>query len=298
MKILIMAIAVLLAVACNNNISPSHTVYRNQEIINAKGMSILLGNNAPYMMKQGIYKEWFDKNYQEYVPDSGSILALQKLVPGKTMEVFLGSWCGDSKREVPRMMKILEQAGFDSADLRLVFVDYVLPAYKQSPQHEEKGKDIHHVPTFILYDGNKEMGRIVESPVISLEKDLTAILKREVYTPNYRAILQWQKDTKQRNKTKTDEEIRTIAVSLKPICHFWGEFNGYAYMLYAGGRTNEAHNIFRLNAILFPDKPGPFSGLGEYYFLSGDKARARRCYEKVLELKPGDANATKMLAQL
>ena len=48
--------------------------------------------------------------------------------------------------------------------------------YKESPQHEEKGWDIEFVPTIIFLRNGKELGRIVESPEQSLEKDMRKIL--------------------------------------------------------------------------------------------------------------------------
>lgn len=292
-----MAAAVLLAVACNNKIIPSNTMYQNKEFVNEKGTTMLIGHNAPFMLKQGVYREWYDKNYYGYSTDSSTIQLLSPMLENKNIEIFLGSWCGDSKREVPRMMKVLEQAGFDSASIHLIFVDHVLNAYKQSPQHEERGKDIHHVPTFIVYANNREMGRIVESPVVSLEKDMMRILKGDGYVPKYKAILQWQQ-MKGRKKLMTEEELHIIAHTLKPDCTTPGEFNAYGYMLFSSGRKDEACNVFRLNTMMFPDKPGTFSGLGEYYFLTGNKPASRQCYEKVLQLKPDDANAKKMLEQL
>jgi thiol-disulfide isomerase/thioredoxin len=297
MKNFIMAIAVLSAFACNNHIAPSGTPYQNKEFVNEKGTTMLIGRNAPYMLKQGSYKEWFEKNYNTYSADTVSVEALGPLLRGKTIEVFLGSWCGDSKREVPRMMKILERSGFDTAQLHLTFVDYSLKAYKQSPQHEEKGKDIHHVPTFIIYENKREIGRIVESPVITLEKDMLRILKQEAYIPNYKAILKWQ-EKKGRKKIMSEEALHNIAHELKPACSSTSEFNGYGYMLFSSGKKAEAYNVFRLNTMMFPEKPGSFASLGEYYFLTGDKMAARQCYEKVLQLKPDDANAKKMLEQL
>ena len=56
---------------------------------------------------------------------------------------------------------------------------------KQSPQGYEKGMNIDYVPTFIIYQNGKEVNRIIESPVESIEKDLIAILQAKKYTPNY-----------------------------------------------------------------------------------------------------------------
>ncbi len=39
--------------------------------------------------------------------------------------------------------------------------------------------EIEMVPTFIIMNGNKEIGRIVESPVNTLEEDLVEILTQK-----------------------------------------------------------------------------------------------------------------------
>ena len=54
--------------------------------------------------------------------------------------------------------------------------------YKQSPAHEERGLEIHRVPDLDSIEKGREIGRIVESPVLSLERDLLAIAsKREIF---------------------------------------------------------------------------------------------------------------------
>jgi hypothetical protein len=41
------------------------------------------------------------------------------------------------------------------------------------------------VPTLIIESGDHEWGRIIELPVVSLERDLLRILRKEGYIPNY-----------------------------------------------------------------------------------------------------------------
>jgi hypothetical protein len=57
--------------------------------------------------------------------------------------------------------------------------------YKQSPEHEEAGRKILRVPTLIIESGGHEWGRIIELPVVSLERDLLRILRKDGYIPNY-----------------------------------------------------------------------------------------------------------------
>ena len=54
--------------------------------------------------------------------------------------------------------------------------------------HEEAGRNIVRVPTIIVEQKGAEIGRIIEFPVTSLEKDLLTILRKEKYQPNYHQL--------------------------------------------------------------------------------------------------------------
>ena len=297
------AAIMVLAVACHRATVPAvttvtYTPIINTEIKNASGQMILAGHASISAMQMPNYKTWYDASYNSYTTDVATTAQLKPLLQNKSMEVFLGSWCGDSRREVPRMIKILQQAGMDTAKLNLVFVDNSTESYKQSPQHEERGKNIHHVPTFIIYDDKKEVGRIVESPVTSLEKDMLSILQRQPYQPNYHAIDHWTKQVAGRTKTMTDAELQNLVTVLKPLCRHYGEFNGYGYVLLAAKNTTEALNVFRLNTMIYPDNAGVFDSLAEAWETTGNKKEAITAYEKVLQLKPGDEKAKGKIAAL
>ena len=296
------AIMVMVA-ACQHTIlpvtSPVSTPVANTEIQNSSAQTIIAGHTFHSILQQPVYKTWFDKSYETYIVDTNTVQHLQPLVKNNTsMDIFLGSWCGDSKREVPRMLKILQLAGMDTSKVSLIFVDNSLATYKQSPAHEERNRNIHHVPTFIVYESNREAGRIVESPVISLEKDLLAILDHKGYIPNYRAISYWVNNINRRDKPMSDEALQKKAAILKPFCRHYGEFNAYGYVQLAAKNNAEALNVFRLNTLIYPETAGVFDSLGEALAKTGDKVGAIAAYQKVLALKPGDANAVKMLADL
>jgi thiol-disulfide isomerase/thioredoxin len=302
-KIFMVAAIMVLAVACHRATVPAVTSVTNSpvintEIINASGQTILAGRASISAMQMPNYKTWYDASYNNYTIDASITEQLKPLLQNKRMEVFLGSWCGDSKREVPRMIKILQHAGMDTAGVQLVFVDNSTGSYKQSPQHEERGKAIHHVPTFIIYDDKKEIGRVVELPVTSLEKDMLAILQQQPYQPNYRAIDHWTKQVATRNRNMTDTELQGLVATLKPLCRHYGEFNGYGYVLLAEKSTIEALNVFRLNTMIYPDNAGVFDSLAEAWEALGNKKEAIAAYEKVLVLKPADEKAKGRLLAL
>ena len=186
MKSLIWVVAVIcLAATSTHAYTQVHPVYANIEVKNTNGDPMLLGCCEVSLLKQNVYKQWFEPAFTNYQPDSVYIRQIQPLLANKTIEIFLGTWCGDSRREVPRMLKILESAGMSTEKVKLIFVSNAPEMYKQSPQHEEQGKNIKRVPTLIIYSKQQEIGRIIEYPVETLEKDLLKILIRENYVPNY-----------------------------------------------------------------------------------------------------------------
>ena len=110
------------------------------------------------------------------MPDSEVINKLTGISKdGLSITIVLGTWCPDSRREVPRFMKILDIWNFPVADITFIGVDEM----KKSPIGDFDKLDIQRVPTFILYRKNIEAGRIIENPVTSLEQDIGNILSKE-----------------------------------------------------------------------------------------------------------------------
>ena len=74
--------------------------------------------------------------------------------------------------------------------------------------------------------------------------------------------------------------------------------NSYGYRVLGEQRTKDAIEIFRLNTEAFPQEYNTWDSLAEAYLADGQKELAITYYRKVLELRPGDENATRMLKQI
>ena len=127
------------------------------------------------------FKQWFNEEYESYEIDEETLYLTSAIEDEIKIECFMGTWCEDSRREVPRFYKILDQIKFNEKNLKIVSVD----RGKVSPGGEEKGKNIHHVPTMIFYSQGQELGRIIEYPVGTLEEDVVDIMFGNPPTPNY-----------------------------------------------------------------------------------------------------------------
>jgi imidazolonepropionase-like amidohydrolase len=74
--------------------------------------------------------------------------------------------------------------------------------------------------------------------------------------------------------------------------------NSYGYRLLGQQRTQEAIDVFKLNTEMFPSEYNTWDSLAEGYMTAGEKELAIRYYRKVLDMHPGDGNATEMLRRL
>ncbi len=135
----------------------------------------LLGYLNPLQFERPPYSDWYLKGFNEYQPDTEIIEKISNIdKKNLTVKVVLGTWCPDSRREVPRFMKIMDLCKFPAEQLTFIGVDNA----KLSPIGNFDMLDIQRVPTFIIEKNKVEIGRIIENPVTSLEKDLLNILTR------------------------------------------------------------------------------------------------------------------------
>jgi cyclophilin family peptidyl-prolyl cis-trans isomerase len=111
-----------------------------------------------------------------YQPASEVVEMLaSSLRDGDRIDVFLGTWCSDSLREMPRFMKILEQ--LESTYGVRVPARYVgVNRGRTQPADLVSGRNIEKVSTFIVLRGDRELGRVVETPQGALEDDLLRIV--------------------------------------------------------------------------------------------------------------------------
>ncbi|MGB5377245.1 thioredoxin family protein [Muriicola sp.] len=160
----------------------------DQELRAPDGSSYLVGPISKKALLQDPYASWFQSGYKAASITQEEREKLEVLLPNVQILVFLGTWCGDSKREVPAFLKILDASGFPSDQLKIISLDRAKERYKQSPGGEEWGLNIIRVPTFIFLRNGREMNRIVEKPKRTLVQDMLTILTDQEYHPHYEMV--------------------------------------------------------------------------------------------------------------
>ena len=279
-------IVFITATSCHSKLIPQQTV-------DSRGNKNLLGKANKESLQKDPYNIWFNKNYDDYTIDTLTAEQLKPNLSNKHFTIFMGTWCGDSRREVPRMFKILEYCKVPSSQINLIMVSNTDSMYKQSPQHEERGINIHRVPDLIVYDNKTEMGRIVESPVTSLEKDLLSIATSEGYVPNYKAVSFLITIFSEKKMEDFNNHVNDYANAVKLLAKNSSELNTYGYVLMAAKEMDKAGFIFKCNTILYPADANVFDSMGEYYFKTGNKLLAKENYQKTLQLDATNEDAKK-----
>lgn len=117
--------------------------------------------------------EWLTKGEAEYQPDPAAVAYLKRNLGSVSMMVFLGTWCDDSRFLIPRFSKTLIKAEYQMENAQVFGVD----RNKQTRGDESKTYKITKAPTIVIISGEKEIGRIVETVPVSIEKSLMEILQ-------------------------------------------------------------------------------------------------------------------------
>ena len=160
-----------------NLTSCAEKIVVNRVVDSEKYGKILLGPQTRSQFSKEPFNSWYDYGYKEYEFDKTLIDQLKKnKITSYHITVVLGTWCSDSQREVPRLMKILDAVKFPEGKLHIIG----LTRKKEGINGEEVQYGIKKVPTIIVEKYGQEIGRITETPQTgSLERDLLDIIKKK-----------------------------------------------------------------------------------------------------------------------
>jgi len=148
----------------------------NQCSIDPKsGKPMLVGICTREAFADTSFSWWFNSEYDNYEVDTETLAKLKMDNEFHAITIVMGTWCSDSRREVPRFYKILDTLHFPESKVKLIMVD----RKKEAGDTDISSLKIELVPTMIFYNDGLEVRRIIESPKESLEKDMVAILTKK-----------------------------------------------------------------------------------------------------------------------
>lgn len=156
------------AAAPAGEVAKSGTTY----IATIEGRSVVV---APHQSKAGAMTEeelWatapvWRSVADAYLPDAALVERLRKIDRPVKLEIVLATWCGDSRQYVPRLLKSIETANNPNLTVELIGID----ADFHQPMDVVAGRNITNVPTVIVSERGRELGRVVETPAAATVED-------------------------------------------------------------------------------------------------------------------------------
>lgn len=247
-------------------------------------------------MQSGKYQEWFDKNYTA-IELSDKKTKWRKNLKDTSVYIYLGTWCGDSRRWVPKFVKLWDELGLDRDQLNFIAL-YNGERTKQGPNGEETGKGIHRVPTFIFHEDDEEYARIVEKPITDLETDLAQIALGYPVQPRYAAANYMLNLFEEHSIEAINKDYRIHINAAYRLVSKSSEMNTLGYVLLAADKVDEALIVLQYNTRFFPKDPNVYDSYGEVLAISGDVTEAIVNYEKTVALEPDNEHAIAQIKKL
>lgn len=114
----------------------------------------------------------FASNYNKYQPSEDDIKQVASIDKPLSLLIVFGTWCHDSEREIPRLLKLLHQANNSNITYQMIAVGY----NKTVSDVSDLPVSIKYTPTVIISDeSGTELTRVIERPNGSWKLELTKL---------------------------------------------------------------------------------------------------------------------------
>ena len=114
----------------------------------------------------------FTTNYTAAKPSEESLKLISSIKKPVVFKIFFGTWCHDSEREVPRLLKLLNQTANSHITLELIGLNHDKEDNAGLAQHYQ----ISRTPTLVIKHNDQEIGRVVETPNQNWAQDIIDIV--------------------------------------------------------------------------------------------------------------------------
>ena len=254
--------------------------------INQRGEVHLCGPfDINELEEDSLYASWYNKRYDEFKLDDTTYSWSSELNDVE-VDIYMGTWCGDSKKWVPSFLKAWDQLGLDRKKLSYTALYDTDERYKQGPNGEEKGLQIHRVPTFIFKRDGKEIARIVETPQNDLLTDIGQIALGLPSKPNYKAANYLMNLLEEKSVEEIRADLNTYFYKTHDHLGKSSELNTLGNVLLRSDRIEEAVLVFEFNSYFFRYDPYILGSYAKGLAVQGETKKAKEFYERALKINP------------
>ena len=128
-----------------------------------------------YLIQNDTAFKWYKQNQAGYRPDTATLNAFERAKGKYQFVLFGGTWCEDTQFILPKFFNLQEKSGTPDEAVTFFGVD----RSKNSLGNIAKAFNITLVPTIIVMQSGKEIGRVVEyGKTGKWDKELAAILNQ------------------------------------------------------------------------------------------------------------------------
>ncbi len=168
----ITAMLLLAMVSCSTQKKVSK---ENYEVIMENNETFLKGEISRQILETDSSCRWFNETYKYVNPAQDAIDVFAKNKDKFKMLVFGGTWCEDTHNLLPLFYKLADMSGYDAKNIRMIAVD----RSKKSTTDIAEKYGVTNVPTFIVMQNEKEVGRVVEyGKYGAIDRELKEIIER------------------------------------------------------------------------------------------------------------------------
>jgi hypothetical protein len=114
--------------------------------------------------------EW-ERAVRAHRPSAEVVESLSTAPPAR-IEVLFATWCSDSYDHVPPLLSALRAAANPGLKVELIGLD----RDKLEPEGRGLLRNVRRVPTVVVLRDGRELGRIVETPATTMERDVAQLL--------------------------------------------------------------------------------------------------------------------------
>jgi tetratricopeptide (TPR) repeat protein len=249
-------------------------------------------------LTQSPFDAWYDSGYKSYSTAENALADLTSSLDSVELEVYFGTWCSDSTRDVPRLNRILDDAAFPLDHLEMIALSDHPGEFKFSPGGKEKSRLIHRTPTIVVLRDGQEIGRIVQNSIGTLEEDLLRITTGKSYTPRFGAEAKLHglidadgMGALEGHESELVDELGSLGDS-DSLWHY-AQFD-----LLVNGRPEEAEIVLDVFLSLYPESARGHRLLAQAHRDLGDFERALEDVRRSLAFDSFDARALSLEQEL
>ncbi|MEQ8909567.1 MAG: hypothetical protein RIC95_10275 [Vicingaceae bacterium] len=243
------------------------------------------------------FSNWYEESIEEFNILVGEHEWVQQL-ENKEVDIYLGTWCGDSKNWVPKFVKLWNELGLDQSKLNFIALYDGDEKYKQGPNGEEKGLNIHRVPTFIFKENEQEVARIVESPANDLYTDLAHIALGYPSAPNYKGANYIMEVIDKKGLQELKANFKEHVNKVYRLQNGVSELNTLGYVYLRSGKVEEASMVLYMNMLCHRYNPNVYDSYAEALEVQGNDKAALQYYKTALEKEPKSEHAIERIEVL